>query len=392
VLRTRTGRTVFACSLALAALAAVAWLSHPAPWRHGSLHVLVALAIVAFIAFAAETVSRRGIAHFDAVNAVALCTLALFGPLPALAVWWLPDVVGRVRGQGRLRSTATLVNVTAYAWACLAGSIVIGGADFAHVFMAGVVMELISFLLGPAIYATLHEGVGVRAALRPFSEMAAAMLAMVAVATATAILAGGPLGVLALALFALAVPVPQLAAGWLLRSRTVAALAPGAATRVYAAALSDVLRLSDDERRVLDAAVALAETGELRRAHKTSVVSVTEATLYREERWDGRGGVAGLRGEWIPRPARVLAVAQSWAGLTAAGSLGLAQREAMLALAAESGTRFDPAVVHAAAAAVEAEAGYSDEPCFEPRLHTLPLPRALRRRALPALLTAAVHA
>jgi ribonuclease P protein subunit RPR2 len=73
--------------------------------------------------------------------------------------------------------------------------------------------------------------------------------------------------------------------------------------------------------------------------------------LHHHERWDGEGYPDGLRGEEIPLPARVFAVADTLDALTTdrpyrAASTLAAAREI---IAAEAGTQFDPRVVDALA-------------------------------------------
>jgi len=67
------------------------------------------------------------------------------------------------------------------------------------------------------------------------------------------------------------------------------------------------------------------------------------------ERWDGTGFPLGLRGDAIPIPARLMAVAGSYDELISRqdGGPGLAHAEAVRVLAAGRGSRFDPAVLDA---------------------------------------------
>jgi HD-GYP domain-containing protein (c-di-GMP phosphodiesterase class II) len=111
-----------------------------------------------------------------------------------------------------------------------------------------------------------------------------------------------------------------------------------------------------------------------------------ETVLHRHERWDGGGECAGLSGAWIPLVSRIIAVATAWSELTARGTLELGHREAILGMSSQAGTRFDPEVVAAAAAVVELESMYAQQPAFIPGLHRLPLPRSLRHGPLPRVL------
>lgn len=74
-----------------------------------------------------------------------------------------------------------------------------------------------------------------------------------------------------------------------------------------------------------------------------------EVAACHHERWDGRGYPAGLRGEGIPRAARVFAVADVWDALTCDRPYrrALGAEEARRQLAAEAGSTLDPAMVAA---------------------------------------------
>lgn len=70
-------------------------------------------------------------------------------------------------------------------------------------------------------------------------------------------------------------------------------------------------------------------------------------------RWDGTGGPLGMKGPAIPLAARITAVAERFASLTADGTLPPA--DALAAIQADSGTAFDPAMVQALTDVVGAE-------------------------------------
>lgn len=67
------------------------------------------------------------------------------------------------------------------------------------------------------------------------------------------------------------------------------------------------------------------------------------------ERWDGRGYPHGLHGDAIPLGARIVAITDSYDGMTAGRPLSdpFAHDEAMVELVAASGAQFDPDVVRA---------------------------------------------
>ena len=70
------------------------------------------------------------------------------------------------------------------------------------------------------------------------------------------------------------------------------------------------------------------------------------------ERWDGEGYPSRLKGEAIPLPARVVAVAEGYDSLTQAGS---SRELATEEVARQAGFAFDPAVAAALASAVSRE-------------------------------------
>jgi HD-GYP domain-containing protein (c-di-GMP phosphodiesterase class II) len=97
------------------------------------------------------------------------------------------------------------------------------------------------------------------------------------------------------------------------------------------------------------------------------------------EWWNGGGGPAGLRGPVTPISSRIVAVADTWAALTARGGPELSHADALTELQNAAGTRFDPRVVQAAYAVVAEERVSVSQPAPEPRLHSLRLPGPLRR-------------
>ena len=137
-----------------------------------------------------------------------------------------------------------------------------------------------------------------------------------------------------------------------------------------------MLGLSRNERREIAAAGKLLAPAEPGAAPElTEAPEATLLALHAHERWSGDGWPAALPAEAIPLGSRILAVAEAWAGLTARGTLELPQSEAILSLAAQSGSAFDPQVVDAAARVVGDEEGFAREPTFQPTLHRLRVPR-----------------
>jgi len=194
------------------------------------------------------------------------------------------------------------------------------------------------------------------------------------------------MGMLALGLFAIVAVLPQSALTFVARSRPVARLDPLTASRRYAGAMATHLRLGHAARRELDAVVRLAHaraaSGDAGEHLAHTVVDSSEVSCaagHVTEWWNGAGGPAGLPGALIPESARIAAVAQTWAALTAKGSPGLGHLEALALLDSAAGVRLDPRVVRAACAVVSQERLTPDEPAPEPRLHHLRVPQRLRR-------------
>ena len=252
-------------------------------------------------------------------------------------------------------------------------------------------MYAINFVVARLTFAPFYQGYRPSVLIRSeFREMMAPFAAMLALGVVTAVLIE-PLGVFALAPLALVVVVPQLALAHLGRERSITRLSRLEATMVYAAAIADVLGLSREERRKLTSAGALiayqnaedVEVGSFRFEDSHDAVL---AVLHVNERWDGKGRPAGLAGTWTPLASRVLAVARAWSDLTAGGTLELSHSEAMLDLSLRAGEELDPTIVAAADRVVAEEQAFVRAPEFQPRLHRLPLPRAVRRAKLPTVL------
>jgi putative nucleotidyltransferase with HDIG domain len=85
---------------------------------------------------------------------------------------------------------------------------------------------------------------------------------------------------------------------------------------------------------------------------------ILEAVRHHHERWDGSGYPAGLSGEAIPLPARILAVADSLEALTSPRAYRPARgySDALRVLRSEAGTKLDPTLVEAALAEAVARA------------------------------------
>ncbi|MFA6785566.1 MAG: HD domain-containing phosphohydrolase, partial [Sphaerochaeta sp.] len=72
-----------------------------------------------------------------------------------------------------------------------------------------------------------------------------------------------------------------------------------------------------------------------------------EYVLYHHERWDGKGYPQHLKGEDIPKPARMIAIVDSYAAMISDRPYKktLTQEQAIEELRENCGTQFDPNLV-----------------------------------------------
>jgi hypothetical protein len=370
---------------------ALVWLAPPSRWdRPGLLLVLLALAVIADFN---EVPLRNGL-RFDAGLPLALITLAVLGPLPAILVDLLPIAIGGMIRRERIIRPGNLANVAAYGWETIAATTLLAAVGVSGLgfdglpwlLLAGLVMYAVNALVGPGLYVPLYLGHPVSALPRVLTDPLPASLLMITLASLTTVLVG-PLDVAALAIFALIAVVPQSALTFAARTRPVARLDPLTATRRYSHALALHMGLDRGERRHLARVTVLAF---VRRADAGDPIAYARQTIRDPSRasweaghvgewWNGGGGPAGLRGAVTPVTSRIVAVADTWSALTAAGGPQLSHAEALAELENAAGTRFDPRVVQAAHAVVAEERVSATEPAPEPRLHQLRLPAPLRR-------------
>jgi hypothetical protein len=388
--RRLSGLAIHAAAVA-ALVPAYAWLAPASRWdRPGLLLALLALGIVADF----HDVPMPSGIRLDAGMALALIALATLGPLPAYLVDLVPMVVGGLVRREQLVRAGNLANVAAYGWKELAAGCVLAlgapaGLPLAllpWLLLAAAVQLVVNWAVGPAIYGPLWLGHPLRSMARMLADFVPAATVMLSLAAVTSVLVG-PLGLLALAIFAGIAVLPQTALTYAARTRSVGRLDAGTATQRYAHALALHLGLGRVERRHLARVCALAiarrdEAGDPIAYARRTLADPSRASFeagHAGEWWNGGGGPAGLRGAVTPLTARIVAVADTWSALTARGGPQLSHAEALEELDNASGTRFDPRVVLAAHAVVSEERVSATEPAPEPRLHGLGVPARLRR-------------
>jgi hypothetical protein len=375
----------------VALVPALIWLAPASRWdQPGLLAVLLALAVISDF----HEVPLPGGLRFDAGLPLALITLACLGPLPAILVDVVPIAVGGLARREPILRAGNLGNVSVYGWETIAatsllaaaGASTLGTDTLPWLLLAGLVMIVINFWAGSAIYLPVYLGAPTSIVPRMFLQPLPTALIMVGLAAFTTLLVPS-LGVLALAIFAVIAVLPQTLLTYAARTRSVSRLDPLTATRRYSQALAMHLGLDRRERRHL---ARVAQIAFERRAETGDPIAYARQTIRDPSRasweaghvgewWNGGGGPAGLRGPVTPVTSRIVAVADTWSALTAKGGPQLSHAEALIELENAAATRFDPRVVQAAHAVVAEERVTDTEPAPEPRLHTLQLPAGLRR-------------
>jgi HD domain len=397
----RPGLSVALGALAAAAsIPAFALIAPASDWGSGVL--LAALAgIAVFSYFGAVLLNRSMI--IDAASVAALTALVFLGPLPAACIWIGTEVVAFC--FEKVRASAFFANVASYAWASIAGAAVlaaiageaplssVGPEAVLAVVLAGFAMLLVNYAVMRTLLSVVRDRRSIARTLQSEALAASSTVFGMAAIGGVTVLLYGWVGMLALALFALTVQVPQLALPAILRSRPVAELDHTGAVQVYALAIADVLDLGYRKCQVLkDAGQFIRErplvprAGELSNFSSEHRLALVEAVLYYREHWDGKGGKPGaFGGELIPLSSRILAVADAWAGLTSKDSPQLSHAQAMHQLEARAGMHFDPAIVAAAIQVVQDEhLGLPARIALQPKLHKLPLPRVAGRLGVAA--------
>lgn len=173
----------------------------------------------------------------------------------------------------------------------------------------------------------------------------------------------------------------------LARPQSVAELDPEQAALLYADALADALGVDQAEVGLIPQIIEAAKIERHRPAMQdievdtalgpvsyakelkeaTRLNPMLRATATIEEWWDG----SGRTGAPPSLLAKTIALAESWAMLTAAGGPTISHEEALYELGSWAGTRYDPEIVNAAAQIVRRERRFTKVRAFRPRMHRL---------------------
>lgn len=405
VSRGRNVAAIILSAFALASFGVTFVLAAPvSTWQ--PLVLFAALVALVLIAYGSRVALNRGLI-FDVTLVIDLVALAVFGPLPALAVASVWGVTHWIVGRRPMANG--LSNFASLAWGILAAAFVLQlfagwpldlsePRAYGALVAAGTVYLFVNFLVGAVAIACVREGKRLVTVTR--SELIAGLPAYM-----TAIILGvftvylyHLIGMLAFVLFTIIVVVPQVLLPLLLRPKPITELTHSQAVAIYARALATELGVNEHTKTVLKYAAAetsgpgvsangkavldhlanrasdpgdLDEVQELLSYHS----EIVEALLYANEHWDlsNNGPLAGVGGEMLPHTSRILAVANQWAILTTTGSWTVTHAQAIKKMAEQADTRFDPNVVMAAARVVAHERlSLSDS---QPQVHEVPLPK-----------------
>ncbi len=394
-----------------------------APPGFENMGLLGLLLVISTFGECAEIELRNGI-RIDATSAAGLIALVLAGPLLALLVLCAPIVFAstiawRIPAMNveryPLMRVGNLSNVASCGWSVLiAGALLhalgIHGVSVsvpavAGITLCGIVASASQLALGPGVHRTLYRGYRLGEVVRDAAAAAPSDLLMIALGALGAWLLG-PLGVVALALFALVVLVPPMVPAHA-RARPASELGHDEAAALYIRTIAGVMggverrelrlvptiievaararRHLREQRERLERAGIDPDLGPVRPGIERAVLEAWDlepggyAAATADERWDGTGP-SGVRMEAAPLLARIVPVGIAWAALTAKGGPELSHEQALAELRNEAGTRFDPGVLDVVELIIARERPTTTVPAFQPRAQRLP--RLLRAPAL----------
>jgi hypothetical protein len=333
---------------------------------------------------------RLGVA-LDAGIAIATVALVTCGPWVALMIALIPEAIRLIRRPDRERALGRLANVVSYCGFAATGAWLLAylpsrgpwAAPLA-VITIGAATAAVSYLLARLLFATLSQGAHpARLLQREFLPMLPTELAMLAVAAASTLLLP-VIGVGALAPLAVIVELPQFALTRLLRVRSVAGLDVWAAAAVYRKALADELQLPRAQRGMIEQVATLVvrqPTGEYHSSHPSGHASTENlrAVVSYALELQAITGCARTPPACQAHPCvQVVLVAREWAQLTAQDTRALSHPESLAEMTVRETALNAPQALAAACALALRETALTDHTTTLPRLHALPLPRALR--------------
>jgi hypothetical protein len=313
------------------------------------------------------------------------------GPWVALAITVIPEVIRFVRRPDSRWQLGQLANIVAFCGEAVVGAWLLHRlpadgalALAAATLVVGVSSAAIGYLLARLLFAGLRDGANPwRLLSREFVPMLPTEVALLSTAAASMLLV--PLvGVGALVPLGLIIELPQFAITRLLRIRSVAGLEVWAAAAVYRKALGDELQLPRAERRTIEQVamlVARQRTGDedwSQPLGRGSTENLRAVLSYAFELQAITGRARTQPAYRAPRCVQVVLVAREWAQLTAQSTRALSHPAALAEMTVHD-TAFDaPEALAAACALAQRETALTEHSSTVPRLHTLPLPRALR--------------
>jgi len=310
--------------------------------------LLVALTLLTFVTDEFSLPALR----VDIGLILAFAALVLTGPVGALIVVAIPELIRPLVERHHVRRVATMANLASLAWQVLVGEAVLRALPAAH---ASPIGRLLIYVLVASLMAvaTVIVTRGIVAGLvdrvlisrwRVELGTLAACLALAPFAALTGYLLP-ILGIIAL----VAAVAAETSLGLLVHLVTWTPRAgrltvPEARAR-YAAALASRMSLSRSERRVL---IAAASAGTIRTGLRLSNATERDRvakTLILSGLWSSEDDCfSRLQPAEMPIESRVLVVAHAWAELTAKGSDELEHRRALLTLH-NNPRRFDRRIV-----------------------------------------------